>query len=113
MYSLFLDDIRSPRTPPPHGEWITERSSFDCLITIAERGFPNHISIDADIDKSDSSLELVSKLIEIDLQYFNKNKMHLFPDNFTFKVHCKNGPHGDAIERMLKNRLSTIRLSIT
>jgi hypothetical protein len=109
MYSLYIDDIRTPKTPAPKGKWVVARTLLETLKIVSTKGFPKHLSIDSDLGCNENALSLIQKLVEADLNYHNQTKNHLFPKDLSFEVHCKSGPLSDLIESVMKTRLGTIR----
>lgn len=49
MYSLYLDDLRNPKTVPPFGEWVIARSYDEAVQVVTEKGLPDYVSFDHDL----------------------------------------------------------------
>jgi hypothetical protein len=107
-YHLFLDDIRDPswvhwmRLPrPPGEEWVIVRSHEEFVGAIQERGLPDFISFDHDLDQEgqieyeltgmDCAKWLVEFCLDADLAV---------PE---FSVHSQNPPGRDNIQGLLSS----------
>jgi hypothetical protein len=98
-YSMYLDDIRNPKTKPPVGdEWVVVRSVVDALSIIITMRYPSHISFDHDLGKDAlTGYDLAKKLVEMDVE----GDYVTFPRNFTYNVHSANPVGRDNIIGLL------------
>lgn len=100
-WSLFLDDIRNPKTPSPHGGWIIARSFNDALIAIEKMGAPSYISFDHDLGENEpTGMDLAKWLVEQDM-----NRAVILPNDFRFFVHSANTVGAANIEGLLAQYL--------
>lgn len=88
MYSLYIDDIRNPKT---HFDFIA-RSCSEAKQIIIEHDLPVFISFDHDLgnDEDGTGYDFLKWLIE----YIQDNKLK-FPNEFDYTVHSAN-PVGKA-----------------
>lgn len=102
MYTMFLDDIRTPKEKYD----VIVRSYHEATFYIKKYGMPKFISFDHDLgcDKNgvilESGHDFAKWLITIDIE--NKYKL---PLNFDFNVHSANPIGKYNIETILNNYL--------
>lgn len=100
-WSLFLDDIRSPKTPSPHGGWILARSFEQAVTAISVMGAPSYVSFDHDLgEDTPTGMDLAKWLVEQDL-----NRTIKLPNDFRFFVHSANPVGAANIEGLLTQYL--------
>ncbi|MFY9075957.1 hypothetical protein CRU99_13530 [Malaciobacter mytili] len=100
---LYLDDLR----PLPDNSYILVRSYEEATKFVNKYGIPSFISFDHDlgVDKNEKLLptgyDFAKWLVEMDM-----DKIYLFPENFSFKVHSANPVGKINIETYLNNYLN-------
>ena len=99
MWSLYLDDERTPKTTPTTGEWVVCRSVADAVKEIQLRGaFPICISFDHDLgDNVPTGFDFAKWLVEQDL-----DEKYQFDKHFLFNVHSANPVGSKNIEGYLE-----------
>lgn len=105
-YSLFIDDIRLPKVQAPVGNWQITRNMYETLLVLSNLGFPEHISFDHDLGEKEDAMQIVKKMIEMDMDHDEKYSEWIIPHNFTFNVHSANPVGAKNITCLLKNYLN-------
>ena len=95
-YSLFLDDIRNPKTKR---NWKIARSFEEAKFIIYDHGIPDYISFDHDLGEgtAKTGYDFAKWLIEYDYQH------NIFEKPIEFNVHSANPIGRINIERILEN----------
>ncbi|WP_207002117.1 cyclic-phosphate processing receiver domain-containing protein [Trinickia mobilis] len=93
QYKLFIDDLRE--TPSPG--WEVARTSAQAIALLERRGCPSEISFDHDLGGEDTSMVVVKRMIEMDLDAGGQ----FIPEHFTFAVHSANPVGRDNINGLL------------
>ncbi|WP_157279214.1 cyclic-phosphate processing receiver domain-containing protein [Aliarcobacter butzleri] len=102
MYTMFLDDIRTPKEKFD----VITRSYDEAVNFVKENGIPNFISFDHDLGCDDkgnilkSGYDFAKWLVEQSL-----NEVLEFPKDFTFQVHSANPIGRNNINSILNNYL--------
>jgi len=100
-WSLFLDDIRHPKTRSPYGGWVVARSFDEAIVAIVTLGAPSFISFDHDLGEDvPTGMDLAKWLVENDMD----RTINLHND-FSFAVHSANPVGAANIEGLLKQYL--------
>ena len=97
-WTLFLDDERFPVDP----DEVICRTIKDAVLEISHRGPPTVIRFDHDLGGTETGLEFVKILIDL-----NQSEVHgfRFPDNFSFTVHSQNPIGAENIRSLLTQYL--------
>lgn len=82
MYSLYLDDERSPKT---QREWVVVRSYLEAVELMIAYGCPTYMSFDHDLGTEQTGLSVAQWMVERDLDCPN-----WIPVIFEFNVHSAN-----------------------
>ena len=102
MYTMFLDDIRTPKEKYD----VIARSYDEATSYILKYGMPNFISFDHDLGCDENSnilnsgYDLAKWLVEQSL-----NEVLEFPEDFTFQVHSANPIGKNNIKSILNSYL--------
>lgn len=81
-YKLYLDDIRNPRSDG----FVVVRSFNEAVNYVKQHGFPNYVSFDHDLGKSDAKTgyDFAKWLVDQDMRY------ETMPKDFSYNVHSAN-----------------------
>ncbi|WP_321931887.1 cyclic-phosphate processing receiver domain-containing protein [Paraburkholderia guartelaensis] len=101
-YRLFIDDLRNPGSP----DWVIARSSYAAINILETQGCPVEISFDHDLGGDDTTMPVVRRLIDLDLD----SDGQYIPADFHFIVHSAN-PVGAENIRELLSRYLVFRIS--
>lgn len=104
-YSLYIDDIRTPKFHAPIGRWVIARSYIEVLFAIHKHGVPTHISFDHDLGIHENAMTIAKNIIESDQSYIEKHNEPFLPLDFTFNVHSANPVGRINIESLMNNYL--------
>lgn len=91
-YSMYLDDIRSPKYAPLFGKWVICRNYEEAIKCFEKHGWPMFISFDHDLgdENEPTGYDFAKFLVDTDLDTDNK-----MPNGWKFHVHSAN-PVGKA-----------------
>lgn len=96
-YRLFVDDLRNPSLP----DWVVARNSAAAISILETQGCPVEISFDHDLGGDDTSMSIVRRLIDLDLDSGGQ----YIPADFHFTVHSANPVGRENIRELLSRYL--------
>lgn len=101
-YSLYLDDLRNPKTKAPAGEWVICRSFQEAVDLIETRGYPNYISFDHDLGEDElTGYDFCKWLVEDDMDN------DWVTNTFNYNIHSANPVGSKNIEMYLSNYIKS------
>lgn len=99
MLSIYLDDIRDPKT---NRNWIVLRTSQEAIDYVKANGLPQYCSFDHDLGGEDTAMVFLKWLIDFDLD----NDGQIIPENFQYNVHSANNVGLKNIQGLLDSYLA-------
>ena len=102
-FSLFIDDERFPSDFSKR-EFKISRSSDESIQIMKAYGCPEFISFDHDLGGDDTTMLVVSWMINQDIERIVFGDCFI-PQNFTFTVHSQNPVGAKNIEQLLNSYL--------
>lgn len=105
-YSLFIDDIRTPKTVAPVGNWVITRTYFQVLQALAKQGVPDFISFDHELGESCDAIQVAKLFVKLDQDHIEKHGTPFLPTHFSFEVHSAKSETSGNVRPLLDNYLS-------